>query len=63
MTGTPQQIPTRTFAALCDILHCSLKELFEPFVDMQGAVVVAQGPLSVVRCGRCWRAAAAPPHS
>ena len=36
VTGTPERIPARTFAALCDILDCSPAELFEPVVVMQG---------------------------
>lgn len=37
VTGTPERIPARTFAALCDILDCSPSELFEPFVEMTAA--------------------------
>lgn len=37
VTGTPERIPARTFAALCDILDCSPNELFEPFLEMTAA--------------------------
>lgn len=37
VTGTPDRIPARTFAALCDIFDCSPSDLFEPFVEMQAA--------------------------
>ncbi|MEU7816244.1 helix-turn-helix transcriptional regulator [Pseudonocardia sp. NPDC049154] len=37
VTGTPERIPARTFAALCDILDCSPNDLFEPFVEMRAA--------------------------
>lgn len=37
VTGTPDRIPARTFAALCDILDCSPNDLFEPYVQMQAA--------------------------
>jgi len=37
VTGTPERIPARTFAALCDILECTPNELFEPFVEMRAA--------------------------
>ena len=29
VTGTPERIPARTFAALCDILDCTPNDLFE----------------------------------
>lgn len=32
VTSTPERIPARTFAALCDILDCGPGDLFEPFV-------------------------------
>ncbi|PVA77457.1 helix-turn-helix domain-containing protein [Mycobacteroides abscessus] len=35
MTGKPERINTRVFAALCDILECSPAELFEPVVVME----------------------------
>jgi len=35
VTGTPERIPARTFAALCDILDCTPNDLFEPVVEMQ----------------------------
>jgi DNA-binding Xre family transcriptional regulator len=35
MTGKPERINTRVFAALCDILDCSPAELFEPIVVME----------------------------
>ncbi|HSX68602.1 helix-turn-helix transcriptional regulator [Nocardioides sp.] len=37
VTSTPERIPARTFAALCDILDCSPNELFEPYVEMRAA--------------------------
>ena len=37
VTGEPQRIPSRTFAALCDIFDCTPNELFEPYVEMQAA--------------------------
>jgi DNA-binding Xre family transcriptional regulator len=37
ITGTPERIPARTFAALCDILDCQPNDLFEPFVEMRAA--------------------------
>lgn len=37
VTGTPERIPARTFAALCDILGCTPNDLFEPFVEMRAA--------------------------
>ncbi len=37
VTGTPERIPARTFAALCDILDCSPNDLFEPYVEMRAA--------------------------
>lgn len=37
VTGTPERIPARTFAALCDILDCSPNELFEPYLEMRTA--------------------------
>lgn len=37
VTGTPERIPARTFAALCDILDCTASDLFEPFVEMRAA--------------------------
>lgn len=37
VTGTPERIPARTFAALCDILDCTPNELFEPVVEMRAA--------------------------
>lgn len=36
MTGKPERMNSRVFAALCDILDCSPAELFEPVVTMQG---------------------------
>ena len=32
VTTTPERIPARTFAALCDILDCSPNDLFEPYL-------------------------------
>ena len=37
VTGTPERIPARTFAALCDILDCTPNELFEPVLEMRAA--------------------------
>ncbi len=37
VTATPERIPARTFAALCDILDCTPNVLFEPFVEMRAA--------------------------
>lgn len=37
VTGTPERIPARTFAALCDILDCTPNELFEPVVELRAA--------------------------
>ncbi|MDQ1724587.1 MAG: hypothetical protein QOG52_1615 [Frankiaceae bacterium] len=37
VTTTPERIPARTFAALCDILNCTPNDLFEPFVEMRAA--------------------------
>jgi len=37
ITGTPERIPARTFAALCDILDCEPSDLFEPFAEMRAA--------------------------
>ena len=43
VTGTPERIPARTFAALCDILGCTPGELFEPVVEMRAAAT-AEAP-------------------
>ncbi|RDV44762.1 XRE family transcriptional regulator [Leifsonia sp. ku-ls] len=40
VTGTPERIPARTFAALCDILDCTPNDLFEPFVEMRATQAV-----------------------
>ncbi|GAA4766412.1 helix-turn-helix domain-containing protein [Citricoccus nitrophenolicus] len=37
VTQTPERVPARTFAALCDILDCSPNELFEPYLEMRAA--------------------------
>lgn len=37
VTSTPERIPARTFAALCDILDCTPNDLFEPVVEMRAA--------------------------
>lgn len=37
VTGTPERIPARTFAALCDILDCTPNDLFEPYVELRAA--------------------------
>ena len=44
VTGTPERIPARTFAALCDILDCSPNDLFEPYVEMRAANRVNEMP-------------------
>jgi DNA-binding Xre family transcriptional regulator len=43
VTGTPERIPARTFAALCDILDCTPNDLFEPYVEMR-ATATANAP-------------------
>ncbi len=43
VTSTPERIPARTFAALCDILDCGPGDLFEPFVEMRAAAT-AEAP-------------------
>jgi hypothetical protein len=45
VTGEPQRIPSRTFAALCDIFDCTPNDLFEPYVEMQAAAL-ANAPQS-----------------
>ena len=37
VTATPERIPARTFAALCDILDCSPNDLFEPYLELRAA--------------------------
>ena len=37
VTGTPERIPARTFAALCDILDCEPNDLFEVVVEFRAA--------------------------
>lgn len=37
VTGTPDRIPARTFAALCDILDCTPNDLFEPYLEIRAA--------------------------
>lgn len=37
VTTTPERIPARTFAALCDILDCSPNDLFEPYLELRAA--------------------------
>lgn len=37
VTGTPERIPARTFAALCDILDCTPNDIFELVVEMRAA--------------------------
>lgn len=37
VTASPERIPARTFAALCDILECTPNDLFEPFVELRAA--------------------------
>lgn len=34
VTGVPERIPGRTFAALCDILDCTPNDLIEPYVEL-----------------------------
>lgn len=37
VTGTPERIPARTFAALCDVLDCQPNDLFETVVELRTA--------------------------
>lgn len=37
VTSSPERIPARTFAALCDILDCEPNDLFEPVVELRAA--------------------------
>jgi Cro/C1-type HTH DNA-binding domain len=37
VTKPPERIPSRTFAALCDIFECGPGDLFEPYVEMRAA--------------------------
>lgn len=37
VTSTPERIPAKTFAVLCDVLDCTPNDLFEPFVEMRAA--------------------------
>lgn len=37
VSGQPERIPARTFAALCDILGCTPNDLFETFVEVRAA--------------------------
>jgi len=50
VTGTPERIPARTFAALCDILECTPNDLFEPYVEMRAAAT-ADAPASPADLG------------
>lgn len=50
VTGTPERIPARTLAALCDILECTPNDLFEPFVEMRAAAT-ADAPRQVEDLG------------
>ena len=50
VTGAPERIPGRAFAALCDILDCTPNDLFEPFVEMR-AVSSVNAPESVGELG------------
>ena len=43
VTSTPERIPARTIAALCDILDCTPNDPFEPFVEMRAAAT-AEAP-------------------
>lgn len=43
VTGTPERIPARTFAALCDILDCTPNDLFEPVLELRAAAT-AEAP-------------------
>lgn len=33
VTTSPERIPARTFAALCDILNCTPNDLFVPYLE------------------------------
>jgi len=46
VTGTPERIPGRVLAALCDILDCTPNDLIEPYVELKAAVN-ANAPRSV----------------
>ncbi|BDZ50500.1 hypothetical protein GCM10025867_48360 (plasmid) [Frondihabitans sucicola] len=46
VTGSPERIPARTFAVLCDIFDCTPNDLFEPFVEMRAAAT-ANAPKDV----------------
>lgn len=50
VTGTPERIPAKTFAALCDILDCTPNDLFEPYVEMRAAAT-ANAPHSGLNLG------------
>lgn len=50
VTATPDRIPARTFAALCDIFECTPNDLFEPFVEMRAAAT-ADAPKSPRQLG------------
>lgn len=45
VTGTPERIPARTFAALRDILDCSPNDLFETVIELRAAAT-ADAPRS-----------------
>lgn len=46
VTGTPERIPGRVLAALCDILDCTPNDLIEPYVELR-APSTANAPHSV----------------
>ncbi|MGV9711935.1 helix-turn-helix domain-containing protein [Gordonia sp. NPDC003424] len=50
VTGTPERIPARTFAALCDILECTPNDLFEPYVEIRAAAT-AEAPANPAELG------------
>ena len=48
VTGEPQRIPSRTFAALCDIFDCTPNDLFEPYIEMQAAASANGSTISAI---------------
>ncbi len=50
VTGSPERIPAKTFAALCDILGCTPNDLFEPYVQAEVAKT-ANAPSSGAELG------------
>ena len=62
VTGEPPRIPSRTFAALCDIFDCTPNDLFEPYVEMRAAAPAnAPRPRDLAKLSRCQRDGV-PPH-